>query len=143
LGFKSCNATTVYNLIKETPFQFTLVASGFWKQLAAELVYIISEQLLRSALGFGVHIAMGAAAASTAELKQTPSISANEACGTKYRLMLLYTSNLTFITFALQIGDVEFINKILTKKLRRSLDSKVVTHLFCADPVDSVRWLQA
>ena len=103
------------NIIAEKTFNFSLLIISLFKKLKSENEFVISNQLIRSATSIGANVEEAIAAQSRKDFIHKLAIASKEARETKYWLRLLKESELTQISVAEELEEVEHIINILTK----------------------------
>ncbi len=83
------------NIIVDKTFKFSLDIISLFKKLQEEREFIISRQLLKSAIGIGANVEEATAAQSKRDFISKMSIASKEARETKYWLRLLKDSEIT------------------------------------------------
>ncbi|MBY8963618.1 four helix bundle protein [Flavobacterium sp. D11R37] len=111
------------NVIAIKTFDFALQVINLYKQLKNENEFIISKQLLRCGTSIGANVEEGIAAQSRRDFISKMAIASKEARETKYWLRLLDKSDITNISVAQQLSDIDHIINIITKIIKTSQES--------------------
>lgn len=111
------------NLIAIKTFEFSLTMIHLYMELKSENEYIISKQVLRSSTSIGANVEEAIAAQSKRDFISKMAIASKEARETKYWLRLLDQSELTKISIADYLVEIEHIINIITKIIKTSQES--------------------
>jgi four helix bundle protein len=111
------------NIIATKTFDFALSIVNLFIQLKKENEFIISKQILRSATSIGANVEEAIAAQSRKDFVHKMAIASKEARETKYWLRLLEKSDLTSISMATYLNEIEHILNIITKIIKTSQES--------------------
>jgi four helix bundle protein len=103
------------NLVQKKSFDFALNIIGLYQVLSKEKEYVISKQLLRSAVSIGANIEEAETGQSKRDFMAKMAIASKEAKETKYWLLLLNASQLVKYDYRNLIDQVEEIIRLLTK----------------------------
>lgn len=112
------------NLIKEKSFSFSSIIIRLYMQLKEEKEFVISKQLLRTAISIGANVVESEAAQSKADFISKLSIASKEARETKYWLQLLQKSELTKIEIIHYLEEIDSIIRILTSIIKTTQERK-------------------
>jgi four helix bundle protein len=111
------------NLIVIKSLEFALKVIELYKLLVNENEYVLSKQLLRAGTSIGANIEEANAGFSKKDFIYKMSIASKEARETKYWLLLLEKSNLTYINMNIYLEDIDHIINILTKIVKTSMEN--------------------
>ena len=108
------------NIIAKKTFDFALSIINLFIELKKENEFIISKQIMRSGTSIGANVEEAIAAQSKKDFINKLSIASKEARETKYWLKLLNKSELTKISVAVYLIEIEHIINIITKIIKTS-----------------------
>jgi four helix bundle protein len=108
------------NIIATKTFDFALSIINLFIELKKENEFIISKQIMRSGTSIGANVEEAIAAQSKKDFINKLSIASKEARETKYWLKLLNKSELTKISVAVYLIEIEHIINIITKIIKTS-----------------------
>lgn len=111
------------NKILDWSFDFALQVIQLYKILVEQKEFVLSKQLLRSAISIGANIEEANAAQTKKDFIAKMSIASKEARETKYWLRLLDKGQLVKIDYTPYLNSVEHIINILTKIVKTSQES--------------------